>query len=277
VPISIRARSAKGPLITDLGGWEAHASTPGKWRDHFSAKELARLWLSGDGQRAVTDALAPVIPGLQITQAIAEAQTSFDAYPGGVRNHDVLAFGNSGIGEVVVGVEGKVNESLDASINRKYEAARQIKHPPPESGKKPANTNLDKRVDGLLDALLGKRVADAPAVGALRYQLFSALAGTVAAATAATEAAALVVHLVETPLADQKKFEQTRQAIEAFAEAAGLDPTAAIVGPISLKKPIGQAKRGMSLWLTAIRTGPAPGPGSAATARSAAHSGDDEL
>ena len=244
-------------MITDIAAWETHASTGGKWRDHFSAKELARLWLSGEGAAVVVDALAPVVPGLRITEAIAEAQISFDAFPGGVRNHDVLAFGDSPEGRVVVGVEGKVNESLDATISAKYAAAERTRNPPAHTKKPPRATNLDKRVDGLLDALLGIRVADAPAIGKLRYQLFSALAGTVAAATPDTAAAAVVIHLIDTPLADPKKFKATQQAISAFADVAGLDPQAPIVGPVVLKKPIGKAPAGMPLWLTAVRTPPA--------------------
>src|SRR4051812_4475277 len=105
----IRARSRTGHLVRSLEDWERFASTKGKWADGYSAKELARLWLSGEGPRAVEAALEPVLPDLAIVEAVAEAQISFDNYAGGVRNHDVLAYCESSAGEVVVGVEGKVN------------------------------------------------------------------------------------------------------------------------------------------------------------------------
>jgi hypothetical protein len=77
-----------GPLIRTIDDWEFLASTKGKWADSFSAKELARLWLAGEGVTAVQKALRPELAS-----------------------------------RVVIGVEGKVNEPLDAPISAKYQAA----------------------------------------------------------------------------------------------------------------------------------------------------------
>jgi hypothetical protein len=249
--LELRARSSTGPEIRNIADWERWASTKGKWADGFSAKELARLWLAGQGPRRVEYALAPVIPGLRIERAIAEAQVSFDSYEGGVRNHDVLAFGPYDGGHAVVGVEGKVNESLDAQLKRKYAAADQRRL-------KNLNTNLDRRVDDLLAAIIGKRYTDDPAVAKLRYQWFSAIAGTVAAATSTTTAAAVVVHLIATEQAKPKKFQQTRDTLTDFARAASLEP-AEIVGPAVLKRSIGEAPSGLPIYLTVIETAPAAG------------------
>ncbi len=75
--LRLYARHRAGPVITNIGAWERFASTKGKWKDGFSAKELAWLWLVGSGARAVQDALRPVMPGLCITEAFAEAQIDF--------------------------------------------------------------------------------------------------------------------------------------------------------------------------------------------------------
>ena len=168
-------RSRSGVPIHTIQDWEQHASTKGNWEPHFSAMELARLWLDGAGPQAVTEGLASVLPGLVLDEAIAEARVAFDAYAGGVRNHDVLAYGHVAAGGVVVGVEGKVNETLDATIARKYQDAARPRPP----GK---STNLGKRVDALLLAIAGRSLQDDSTLGALRYQLFSAVAGTLAAA-----------------------------------------------------------------------------------------------
>ena len=244
--LTLRARTNNGPVIHDLADWERYAATKGKWADGFSAKELARLWLAGAGHRHVEAALVDVIPGLRIKQAIGEAQVSFDNYEGGVRNHDVLAYGPWDGGHAVIGIEGKVNESLDSRLERKYAEAAQRK-------REHKNTNLDLRVDDLLAAILGKRYSDDPKLANLRYQVFSAVAGTVAAAMPTTTAAAVVVHLIDTEQANPKKFKETRASVADFARAAGLDHQE-VVRPVVLKRPIGEAPLGLPIYLTVIET-----------------------
>lgn len=226
--MSTPVRSRDGTLIRTVEEWKLHASTAGNWQSGFSAVELARLWLDGAGAQTVTDVLAPVLPGLCLDEATAEAQVAFDRYGGGVRNHDVLAYGHVDAGGVVVGIEGKVNESLDATVARKYEHAERRKQ-------KDKNTNLDKRIDGLLLAIAGRSLDDDPGLGGLRYQLFTAVAGTLAAAREDTVTAAVVVHLIRTPLASNAKFQAARDAVADFAYAMGLDADGHLVGPIELK------------------------------------------
>lgn len=247
--LTLRARSSRGPAIHELADWEHYAATKSKWADGFSAKELARLWLAGAGHRHVETALTDVIPGLRIEQAIAEARVSFDRYEGGVRNHDVLAYGPCDGGHAVIGIEGKVKDPLDSRLEGKYAAAAERK-------REDKNTNLDRRVDDLLAAIIGKRYSDDPNLASLRYQVFSAIAGTVAAAKPTTTAAAVVVHLIDTAQAKSKKFAQTRDAIADFARVAGLDADE-VVGPIVLKRPIGEAPPGLPIYLTVIETPPA--------------------
>lgn len=248
--MSAPVRSRSGVPILTIEDWKQHASTKGNWEPHFSAMELARLWLYGTGPQAVIEALAPALPGLVLDEAVAEARVAFDAYPGGVRNHDVLAYGHVAAGGVVVGVEGKVNESLDATIARKYEdAARPL--PPGKS------TNLGKRVDALLLAIAGRSLEDDPSLGALRYQLFSAVAGTLAAARQDTVAAAVVVHLVRTPLAKEANFAAARAAVADFAHALDLDADGPVIGPLTLHAEHGSGlavAHPVPCWLTVVET-----------------------
>ncbi len=247
--VSIRAQN--GTPIRDLRDWEEHASTPGRFVDHYSAKELARLWLSGEAPQVYVDILGNALPGLTLTEAVAEAQVAFDGYPGGKRNHDVLAVGRAEIGEVVVGIEGKVNESLDDTLAGKLSAAEQLKR----SGK---NTNLDKRVRDVFQALAGRPFDPASADGQLRYQLFSAIAGTLAAATEKTQAAVMLVHLIETPQADPAKFEQTRAAISAFAETVfGTSGDGSLIGPVKARSGSNWISSTMPLWFGVVDTPPA--------------------
>lgn len=172
---------------------------------------------------------------------------------GGVRNHDVLARGHAKVGPVVLGVEGKVNESLDLTIAGKYAAAAARRA-------KGQNTNLDRRVDALLDAFAGRRVTDDPALGALRYQLFSGLAGTLAAAPAA-KAAVFVVHLIRTPLARLSKFEESRAAVADFVSTVfGQSMTGNVAGPLAPRRATALMPADVPLWVAILET-----PGSSAT------------
>lgn len=250
--MSTPVRSRGGFPILRIEDWKQHASTKGKWEPHFSAMELARLWLDGTGAgpQAVIEALAPALPGLVLDDAVAEAQVAFDGFAGGVRNHDVLAYGHVPAGGVVVGVEGKVNESLDATITRKYEdAARPL--PPGKS------TNLGKRVDALLLAITGRSLQDDPSLGALRYQLFSAIAGTLAAARKETVAAAVVVHLIRSPLAKDAKFAAAHAAVADFAQALDLAADGPVIGPLTLHAEHGTrlaVAHPVPCWLAVVET-----------------------
>ena len=250
-PMNISIYGNGSEEIRTLEDWKAYASTEGKWEDEYSAKELARLWLEGQGADAVIDLLQPVLPELTLSKATAEAKTAFDSYPGGVRNHDVLAFGSADIGPVVIGIEGKVNEALGATIEARYEEAAATKQ-------RGDNTNLDLRVDGLLTSLAGRSLAEDPRLGGLRYQLFSALAGTLAAANEETKAVAVVVHLIETPVADPRKFEQTRRAVADFASVVlGDDNFSDLGGPYEASNSTDAYRSDLPIWLGVIRTGPA--------------------
>jgi hypothetical protein len=235
--------------IRTLEDWEEHASTPDKWADGYSAKELARLWLTDAGPAAAVDALRGVFDGLTIDCGMAEAQTAFDPYPGGRRNHDVLARGQVEAEAVVVGIEGKVNETLDETVAEKYARAAATRA-------KGENTNLDHRVDGLLAGIFGRSITDDPALGAIRYQLLSAIAGTVAEAAGNTVGAAVVVHLIKTPQAKPEKFADTRAAIDALATALGCPQDGPLVGPFTIDTTNLRGPAGLPCWVTVIETPP---------------------
>ncbi len=259
--MSTPVRSRSGISIQTVDDWKQHASTEGNWQPGFSAMELARLWLDGAGSQAVVDALAPALPGLVLDEAVAEEQVRFDAYAGGVRNHDVLTWGHTQAGGAVIGVEGKVDESLDATIARKYKSAEDIKQ-------KGDNTNLDKRVDALLLAIVGRSLHDDPSLGGLRYQLFSAIAGTLAAARQDTVAAAVVIHLIRTPLAKVEKLQAARDAVADSARATGLDADGPVVGPIELNAEHAgglAVSHSVPCWLAVVETRPLPTPSPASS------------
>lgn len=245
--------------MADLASWRKNASTKGNWADGFSAMELARLWLAGVGPSAITELLAAVLPGFTITRAVAEARVAFDRYPGGVRNHDVLAWGQADLGPVVVGIEGKVNESLDATISGKYKAAATRK----AMGQK---TNLARRVNELLEAFAGRQLVEEPALGGLRYQLFSGIAGTLAAATSETKAAAFIVHLIQTPSTKPGKLDAVRAAVDEFSALAfGQSAGGPLVGPVFPHASTPLIPAHVPLWIGVIETPALPGAATGST------------
>jgi hypothetical protein len=85
------------------------------------------------------------------------------------------------------------------------------------------------------------------------------LSGTVAATTADTAAVAVVVHLIRTPLAEAKTFEQRSIAVPDFASAPGAVSNEGVVGPITLNSAIAAAPLGTPIWLTVVETRAAEG------------------
>jgi hypothetical protein len=140
-----------------------------------SARSLAMAWT---GPVNVASALAhhETLRGLRVLTVSVEAQTAFDSFPGGKRNHDLLITGATQEGSVVISVESKADETFGQSVERYLDDASKLR----ESGK---STNAPERLAGLIDALLAKGSLKDEPVLALRYQLLSGLAGAIAAAT----------------------------------------------------------------------------------------------
>jgi hypothetical protein len=105
-------RSRSGDVIKSVDDWRVLASPASEkhWKNGRSAKELARAWVDGDGQAALVELFESNedLHGLQIRDAVAEAQVAFDQFPGGKRNHDLLIRGECAAGPVVIGLEGRL-------------------------------------------------------------------------------------------------------------------------------------------------------------------------
>ena len=217
--------------IQSVDEWGEHAGPASRehWKDGRSAKELAKAWIGGDGPDALIALLStrPETANLRIEEAVAEAQVSFDSYPGGKRNHDLLIRGRTAAGAIVIGLEGKADETFGETIKSyaSKSAAKRASQTP---------TNAPERLTGLLEDIAGSSLIEMPALGDLRYQLFSAVAGTLAAATAA-DIAAFIVHEFATHLTTPPKRDANKQALAAFVQTiAGTpvpDDDAWLVGP----------------------------------------------
>jgi hypothetical protein len=135
------------------------------------------------------------------SRGIAEAQSRFDSFRGGKRNHDLLVLGEAAGGRVAVGIEGKADEPFGETIGEYRRGALSRA----TSGKP---TNAPARLDGLL-AAFGTLGVEPARLDDVRYQLFSAVAGTLAAAR--EHGADLAVFLVH-EFATGRTNEERRQA-----------------------------------------------------------------
>jgi hypothetical protein len=206
--------SRKGQPIHSVDDWGLHAGPAKKehWKEGRSAMELARAWLDGAGRAdliALLD-LDPATAGLRIERAVAEAQTAFDAWPGGKRNHDLLITGRAAGGPTTVGLEAKADETFGQTLEACATAAKKLID-------KGTPTNAHLRLAELTMALAGATLETDPALLPLRYQLFSGVAGTLAACEGPGQAV-FVVHEFVTAMTSPKLQAANAAALASFVE-----------------------------------------------------------
>jgi hypothetical protein len=157
-----------------------------------SARSLAMAWA---GPVCLAGALShhADLLDLCIETAAVEAQTAFDSFPGGKRNHDLLLTGVTR-GKAIVSIESKADEEFGQTV-RQYLAGAQKKLDRGET------TNARERLEGLVNALIDHRTLADDQVLDLRYQLLSGVAGAVAAAV--EHGAANAVFLVHEFVTDE--------------------------------------------------------------------------
>jgi len=209
----IVSRRGKPILSVEEWGVEAKPAKAEHWQDGRSAKELAKAWISGRGPAALISLLdrQPATAGFRIECAVAEAQTAFDRWPGGKRNHDLLVNGQAAGGRTVIGLEGKADESFGQTLTS-YMAGAMRRIDRNEA------TNAPQRLKELTVALAGSTVDTEPELGKLRYQLFSAIAGTLAAAEPTRSQAVFVVHEFITDKTTDALHAANEEALAAFVE-----------------------------------------------------------
>ena len=171
--------------LRNMGDWRAqHPSR--HWREGYSAMELARCWSEADGfpssfQQSLD---CSKIGGLMLERGVVEHKTPV---PGrGLPScTDLMVFARSATGEqVVVGVEGKVDEVFGPRVGEWLEAGATEAH----------RENRETRLSGLCDAL----GFVPPDVLNVRYQLLHrAYAALETAREVGAQSAVLAIHSLE--------------------------------------------------------------------------------
>lgn len=178
------------------------------WVDGRSAKETAKHWL-----HVIPKEFRDLLKcfNLEYELCSPEFVTRFDDFPGNGRNHDLLIIAKDQKQEkVVVSIESKVDESFGQTIGTYLRAIeRRI-----ENGEV---TNAGFRIEQLKEAIFP--TIDQPVFESLRYQLLTAIAGTLAEAkNQQSKKAIFLVQTFVSPNMDSKKHRQNQRDLDHFLE-----------------------------------------------------------
>lgn len=189
-----------GNAITSVDDWLKFA--PPKSRDQWvkgrSAYELARAWC-GSGTVAMPPELRALLESRQETRRLSvysvtpEERIRFDQHGGEPRNADLALIGQTPAARVAITIEAKADEPFGGTVAETLSAAleRLLKNP---------KSKGIARVADLSRALFLPQAKGQPKLAALRYQLMTATAGTLAYASKHDASlAVLVVHEFVTP------------------------------------------------------------------------------
>jgi len=226
-------RNREGLPITDWEGW-VRPKEDYQWKRGRSAMELARAWFP-KGKLACPAELdsllqsSPRTAGYQLTIGQPEFVTQLPERGEG-RNHDLWLQGHCPAGNLTICIEAKADEPFGNLIYEEIARAR----------KRKATTRLPARVEALLQLLFGHPCNPLEKPWShLRYQLITALAGTVIQADHdGSTTAVFVVHEFLSGALDSERLRQNDvdlNAVLAF-RVPGCDAIKAsnFVGPIHI-------------------------------------------
>lgn len=229
-----------GHTIANLADWEklAGPKIASQWVEGRSAYEVANAWCGPQGPAVPVDFrrmldLRKETAGLVIDEVLPEHRIRFDNNAGEPRNADLAIIGRVGRSKVAITVEAKADEPFAATVASTFSTAV-------ERGLGFPRSRGVQRIEHLGQALFSRRLKGQPSVGNLRYQLLTAVAGTLAFAREQHAAiAVLVVHeFVTDKTSDERHFENAKD-FAAFLHRLGGQPLLAdeligIHGPFSI-------------------------------------------
>ena len=238
--------------LRDHADWRSRLDAKNR-RQGTSAPTLAAVWA---GPVELFGALhrEPRLDGLVVDEIVVEAQSAVDEFSGR-RNHDLIVRGHLPNGEgVVVCIEAKAGEDFGPTVAQRARAAAAATiaaHPAVVGAGKPNTSNASARLDGLLarfvrDRPFEQRVQD------LRYQLLTALAGTISEASArdARHAVLMVHEFLTDQRADERMIEQHEKDLWNFCTTVfGVEPPGREPVPWCVEVPEAHDAPGLKLYL----------------------------
>lgn len=225
-----------GQEIHDCDDWMRLAPPAAAYHvaEGRSAVEMCRAWIENYAVDRVTALLSREAGygSVALERGIVEKLTQFDDNPRGPRHHDLLVTGSTPPGRIVIGIEGKADETFGAPLDR--HVADALKRSPA--------SGTPSRVDNLTSTFFGTTLSADPSLATVRYQLLSALAGTLVDAREhdAVEAV-LLVHEFRTNRTADRLHAKNAATLDAFlarlhpAAVRSGDATASITDPITVR------------------------------------------
>lgn len=175
------------------------------WKDGRSAKETAKHWL-----HIIPSEFKEILSPFKLNYQICSPEfvSKLDNYRGNARNHDLLILAKNTLRKnVVISVESKADETFDVTISERIINAK-------KELKENLNSKALNRIEDLRKAIFGSLKDEQLH---LRYQLLTAVAGTLAEAK--VQKATKAIFLVQTFISDEinkGQHQQNQDDLDAF-------------------------------------------------------------
>lgn len=223
-------------IITNLDEWKklAPPTKPEEhWSDDRSAKETARAWLVGLPQEIeVLMSQHPDFHNVVFDTVEPEVAIPFDKHRS-PRKADLAILAHDDEGKIAITVEAKADEVFDNLVSTAISDSIETRI------EKPRSRALN-RIEDLSFSLFDKKLKGEAKVTALRYQLMTATAGTLAfAAEHGIKRAVLIIHEFITIKTSQRNLDGNAEDLAKFYQrishqTAGQFKSGHLYGPISV-------------------------------------------
>lgn len=219
----MKISNKKKQLITNLESWKTafiEVDPKGNWEEGRSACTLAKYFTTPNieesyGIKKIEEyfkALGFSNPRFEYAEI--EHPSPFDEYSS-PRMQDLVIWGESEKGRILVCIEAKVNEKFGNEVlNQAYKKAKQEKIKDP-------NSNRQNRIEKLCDTYLNVSAEsiNSEPENNIRYQLLYYLAGSICEAKCCADVVFMPIMVFKTNKYNETKGEMNRKDYERFIEA----------------------------------------------------------
>lgn len=219
----MKIENTKKQLIVDLESWKTafiEVDKKNNWKEGRSACTLAKYFTTpnieeSNGIKKIKEYFEALgFSNLKFTSAEIEHRSPFDKYKGGTRMQDLVIWGESEKGSILVCIEAKVDEEFNELLNEAYKKAKQEKIKDP-------NSNRQNRIEELCDKYLNVSAEsiNSEPENNIRYQLLYYLAGSICEAEEYGNVVFMPIMVFKTNKYNETIGEMNRKDYEQFRKA----------------------------------------------------------